>query len=110
MGYLAKVIANSFRQMHQGDSCYVAEKTNELKGLSDWDAIGYLRHLDREHRWFVADSLGLQLADIESALQLYIAVWNGRSLPISDELKNCMATLFVDVEVGTTSKFISDDT
>ena len=110
MGYLAKVIANSFRQMHPGDSYYIAEKTNELKELSDWDAIGYFRQLDREHRWFVADSLGLQLGDIESALQLYIAVWDGRSLPISDELKNCIAKLVGDVEVGTTSKFISDDT
>lgn len=78
---------NSFRQINKGDSYYLAEKADEVEGLSNWDALAYLRSLDEEHRWFVADTLGLRLADLESALKLYSAVWNGRAMPVSDELR-----------------------
>jgi len=81
MAHLADSIMSSFESINSGDSYYLSEKSEDLKDLSNWEAIGYLRFLDREHKSFVADRLGLQFADIESALELYIAVCNRRAFP-----------------------------
>lgn len=79
MKYLNRVILASFCRHEPLDDAYLADKLEELEGLDQWDAMGYLRKLDGQHLSDVAALLGVSLADLRTAMAVHSAVLHGRA-------------------------------